>query len=336
MLFGQWSARKSLRDLIFSLNRQARKFYHLGLATVKRSTLADANEQRPAVIFERTYYKLYERLAQEMGPQPKKAPRIKIIDATTIDLCAAVFPWAKFRTRKGAVKLHTVLTGLLPQCVIVTDGRTHDRQAVQDLDFEPGDLLIFDRAYLDYAWLFRLHQGGVWFVTRLKSNSCYEVIQSQAVSGPVLADELIRLSSAKGQTAYPDILRRVHYRDPETGKDYVFLTNRQDLSALEVAELYRRRWQIELFFKWIKQNLKIKAFYGTSKNAVLIQIWTALIAYLLLVWLRFKSKTGWGLLELSRLAQTMLLERCDLWRMLNAKENAPPPQLFLFPLEVAG
>jgi putative transposase len=147
---------------------------------------------------------------------------------------------------------------------------------------------------------------------------------------------VIRLRSPQGQAAFPELLRRVHYRDPETDKEYVFLTNRLDLSALEVAELYRRRWQIELFFKWIKQNLKIKAFYGTSKNAVLIQIWTALIAYLLLVWLRFKSKTGWGLLELSRLAQTMLLERCDLWGMLNPGEKTPPPQLFLFPLEVAG
>lgn len=320
MLFGQWSARKSLRDLVFSLNRHVRKFYHLGLAGVKRSTLADANQQRPAVIFEKTYYKLYERLSAELATQPQGAPKIKIIDATTIDLCAAAFPWAKFRIRKGAIKLHTVLTEMLPQCVLVTDGKTHDQKAVQDLHFEPGDLLVFDRAYLDYAWLYRLHQGGVWFVTRLKTNSCYEVVQTQAASGPVLADQIIRLSSPHGQACYPELLRRVHYRDPETGKEYVFLTNRLDLSALEVAELYRRRWQIELFFKWIKQNLKIKAFYGTSKNAVLIQIWTALIAYLLLVWLKFKSTVGWGLLELTRLAQTMLLERCNLWAML-----CPPP-----------
>ncbi len=153
-------------------------------------------------------------------------------------------------------------------------------------------------------------------MTRLKSSSCYGVIQSRVASGPVLADQIIRLSSPQGQTCYPEFLRRVPYRDPETGKEYVFLTNRLDLSAQEVAELYRRRWQIELFFKWIKQNLKIKAFYGTSKNAVLIQIWTALIAYLLLVWVKFKTKAGWGLLQLTRLAQTMLLERCDLWGML--------------------
>jgi hypothetical protein len=326
MLFGQWSARKSLRDVVFSINRQAHKLYHLGLSQVRRSTLADANQLRPAVIFEKIYYKLYERLSAELTPQPHKAPPIKIIDATTIDLCAAVFPWAKFRTRKGAIKLHTVLTGLLPQCVLVTDGKTHDRKIVQNLRFQPGDLLIFDRAYLDYAWLYRLHQGGVWFVTRLKSNSCYEVIQEQTAAGPILADQVIRLSSAQGQSCYPEPLRRVHYRDPETGKEDVFVTNRLDLSAPEVAELDRRRGQIELFCKWIKQNLKIKAFYGTSKNAVLIQIWTARIASLLLVWVKFKTKAGWGLLELTRLAQTMLLERLDLWALLGLRppDNRQP------------
>jgi len=171
-----------------------------------------------------------------------------------------------------------------------------------------------------------LHQAGAWFVTRLKSNSCYAVIKEQTASGPILADQIIRLSSPQGQACYPKLLRRVHYRDPETGKEYVFLTNRLDLSALEVAELYRRRWQVELFFKWIKQNLKIKAFYGTSKNAVLIQIWTALIAYLLLVWVKFKTKAGWGLLELTRLAQTMLLERMDLWALLGLRppDNRQP------------
>jgi hypothetical protein len=326
MLFGQWSARKSLRDLVFSVNQQVRKCYHLGLSVVKRSTLADANRQRPAIIFEKTYYKLYERLSSELATQPQEAPKIKIIDATTIDLCASVFPWAKFRTGKGAIKLHTVLIEMLPQCVLVTDGKTHDRRAVQDLHFKPDDLLIFDRAYLDYAWLYRLHQGGAWFVTRLKSNSCYEVIKTQVASGSVLADQVIRLSSLQGQSCYRKLLRRVHYRDPETDKEYAFLTNRLDLSALEVVELYRRRWQIELFFKWIKQNLKIKAFYGTSKNAVLIQIWTALIAYLLLVWLKFKSKVGWGLLQLTRLAQTMLMERVNLWALLcpRSPDNRQP------------
>ena len=176
-----------------------------------------------------------------------------------------------------------------------------------------------------------MHQDRVWFVTRLKSNSRYEIIEEHTASGPILADQIIRLSSPHGQASYHELLRRVHYRDPETGKEYVFLTNRLDLPALQIAELYRRRWKIELFFKLIKQNLKIKTFYGTSKNAVLIQIWTALIAYLLLVWLKFKSKVGWGLLEFTRLAQTLLMERCNLWAMLCPRPPDPKhPLLFNF------
>jgi putative transposase len=210
MLFGQWSARRSLRDVVFSINRQARKLYHLGLSQVRRSTLSDTNRLRPAVIFEKTYHQLYERISAELAPLPQKTPQIKIIDATTIDLCAVVFPLAKFRTRKGAIKLPTVLTGLLPQCVLVSAGKTQDLQAIQDLRFQPGDLLIFDQANPDYACLYRLHQEGVWFVTRLKSNSCYEVIQEHTASGPVLADQVFRLSSPQGQACYPGPLRRVH------------------------------------------------------------------------------------------------------------------------------
>jgi Transposase DDE domain/Domain of unknown function (DUF4372) len=332
MLYAQLSGRKSLRDLVFSLNRQAYKLYHLGFTEVKRTTLADANEQRPAVIFEETYHKLLDRLHADMARHQPVNPEIKIIDSTTIDLCAAVFPWAHFRARKGAIKLHTILRDLLPHCVILTDGNTHDLIAAKKMEFEVGDLLIIDRAYIDYAWLYGLHHQGVWFVTRLKTNACYAVMEDRGITAPdlVLADQVIRLSSDHGLAVYPEPLRRVHYRDPETGKEYVFLTNHLDLPALEVAELYRRRWQIELFFKWIKQNLKIKGFYGTSKNAVLIQIWTALIGYLLLIWAKLRSTVGWGLLELYRLIQTMLMERCNLWEVLCPQEKVPPPQLFLF------
>jgi hypothetical protein len=200
---------------------------------------------------------------------------------------------------------------------LITNGKTNDRRAVQDLHFEPDDLSIFGWGSLDYAWLYQLHHGGVWFVTQLKTNSCYEVIQSRTASGPILADQIVRLSPPQGQTRYPELLRRVHFLALETGKGYVVLANRLDLCALEVAEPYRRRWQIELFFKWIKPTLKIKVFYGTSKIHVSIHIWTALIAYFPLVWLRFKSGVGWGLLELTGLAQTMLLERCNLWVMLS-------------------
>lgn len=331
MLYGQLGGRSSLRDLVFSLNQQAPKLYHLGQAEVRRSTLAEANEQRPAIVFEQTYHKLLARVYAEMARQEQVHPELKILDATTIELCAGTFPWATFRARKGAIKLHTVLADLLPQCVVLTDGKTHDLTVAKDLTFAPGDLLVFDRAYIDYGWLFDLHQQGVWFVTRLKTNANYEVVAAQDPAGEaILADQVIRLSSPRGQAAYPAPLRRVHYRDPETGKEYVFLTNRLDLTALEIAALYRHRWQIELFFKWIKQHLKIKAFYGTSKNAVLIQVWTGLIAYLLLFWLKLRSTVGWGLLELTRLVQTRLMERCRLWDLLCPRAKAPPPQLSLF------
>jgi len=333
MLYAQWSGRKSLRDLIFSLNRQGPKLYHLGCPEVKRSTLADANEQRPAVIFEKTYHQVLDRVSAEMARHQKVNPEIKIIDSTTIDLCAAVFPWAKYRSRKGAIKLHTVLRDLLPHCIILTDGKTHDLTVAKQMKFEEGDLLIMDRGYIDYAWLYGLHLRDVWFVTRLKSNACYKVMENWKITAPelVLADQIICLNSSHGLAAYPELLRLVHYRDPETGKEYVFLTNRFDLSALEVADLYRKRWQIELFFKWIKQNMKIKAFYGTSKNAVLIQIWTALISYLLLIWAKLRSTVGWGLLELSRFIQTMLMERCKLWEILSPRDYFPENgQLSLF------
>lgn len=333
MLYGQLAGRTSLRDLVFSLNQQAAKLYHLGQSQVRRSTLAEANEKRPAVIFEQTYHRLLAKVSGEMSRRQLGQPEVKILDATTIDLCATVFPWARFRTRKGAIKLHTVLADHLPRCVVLTDGRTHDLTVAKDLTFAPGDLLIFDRAYCDYDWLFHLHQQGVWFVTRLKASACYEVVETRKTTagGPLLADQVIRLSSPHGRTAYPELLRRVHYQDPETGKEYVFLTNRLDLPALKIASLYRHRWQIELFFKWIKQHLKIKAFYGTSKNAVLIQVWTSLLAYLVLFWAKLRSTVGWGLLELTRLVQTLLMERCRLWDLLCPREKTPPPQLFLFP-----
>jgi hypothetical protein len=238
MLYGQLGGRNSLRDLVFSLNQQAPKLYHLGQAEVRRSTLAEANEQRPAVIFEQTYHKLLARVYAEMARQEQVHPELKIIDATTIELGAGTFPWATFRARKGAIKLHALLADLLPQCVVLTDGKTHDLTVARDLTFAPGDLLVFDRAYIDYDWLFDLHQQGVWFVTRLKTHACYEVLEDRAcASEAVLADQVIRLSSPHGQAAYPSPLRRVRYRDPESGKEYVFLTNRLDLTALEIAAL---------------------------------------------------------------------------------------------------
>ncbi|MDO9070034.1 MAG: IS4 family transposase [Deltaproteobacteria bacterium] len=337
MLYAQLSAKKSLRDLVFSLGRHHQKLYHLGLAPVKRSTLADANEQRPAQVFTQTYFKLLSRLEAELSRQSGPR-RVKIMDATYVPVCDSLFPWADFMPGKSAVKLHFLLDAEAgtPQALHVTSGQVHELEVARALSFAPGDLLLLDRGYVDFAWLYSLHQQAVGFVTRLPGNIRYQVVRDNPVpaDSPVLADQTIRLSTAYSRSRYPATLRLVHYREPETGKNYIFLTNRPDLAALAVADLYRQRWQIETFFRWIKQNLKIKAFYGTSENAVLIQIWTAMIAYLLLLWLKLRSWAGWSVLELTRLVQNLIMERCNLWALLCPRTSDPPDygQLTLFNL----
>jgi Transposase DDE domain/Domain of unknown function (DUF4372) len=340
MLYAQLAGKKSLRDLVFSLGRHLKKLYHLGLAPVKRSTLADANEQRPARIFKETYFKLLARFEAERARRSKPR-RVKIMDATYVPVCDSLFPWADFMPGKSAVKLHFLLEAEngAPQELQVTSGQVHELEVARGLTFAPGDLLLLDRGYVDFAWLYSLHQGGVGFVTRLPANVRYQVVQENP--GPpdssVLADETIRLSTAYSRRHYPETLRLVHYRDAETGKEYVFLTNRPDLTALAVADLYRQRWQIETFFRWIKQNLKIKVFYGTSENAVLIQIWTAMLAYLLLLWLKVRSWADLSILELTRLVQNLIMERCNLWAWLCPRPPDPPDysQLTLFKLNGA-
>jgi putative transposase len=335
MLYAQLSGKKSLRDLVFSLGRHRQKLYHLGLTAAKRSTLAEANEKRPALIFQKTYEKLLARFQAEASRQ-SEARRVKILDATYVPVCASLFPWANFQPSKNAVKLHVLLdSGGAPQDLQVTAGQVHELEVARRLDFAPGDLVLLDRGYVDFAWLNSLHRRGVGFVTRLPGHTRYRVLEERPGSSgsPVSADQLVRLSTPYSRRHYPETLRLVHYRDPD-GKEYVFLTNLPDLPAQTVADLYRQRWQIETFFRWIKQNLKIKAFYGTSENAVLIQIWTAMIAYLLLLWLKVRSWAGWSILELTRLVKNLIMERCNLWALLCPRTSDPPDygQLTLFNL----
>ncbi len=336
MLYAQLSAKKSLRDLVFSLDRHRQKLYHLGLTPARRSTLAEANEKRPARIFQKTYEKLLGRFQAEAGRQPE-ARRVKILDATYVPVCASLFPWANFQPSKNAVKLHVLLDSVgAPQDLQITAGQVHELEVARRLDFARGDLVLLDRGYVDFVWLFSLHRRGVGFVTRLPRHIRYRVLEERPgpPDSPVSADQLVRLSTDYSRRHYPETLRLVHYRDPETSKNYVFLTNLPDLPALAVADLYRQRWQIETFFRWIKQNLKIKAFYGTSENAVLIQIWTAMIAYLLLLWIKIRSRVGWSILELTRLVQNLIMERCNLWALLCPRTSDPPDsnQLTLFNL----
>jgi hypothetical protein len=330
MIYAQLSGKKSLRDLVFSMGSHLKKLYHLGLTTVKRSTLADANERRPARIFAETYAKLLPRFLAELSRFSSPLRRVKILDPTYVPVCDSLFPWADFMPGKSAVKLHFLLDAhaAAPEELRLTSGQVHELEVARTLKFAPGDLLLLDRGFVDFSWLYSLHQDRVGFVTRLPGHIRYRVVQENPVDAgsPVLADQIIRLSTAYSRKHYPETLRLVHYRDPETGKEYVFLTNRQDLPALAVADLYRQRWQIETFFRWIKQNLKIKAFYGTSENAVLIQIWTALIAYLLLLWIKLRSRLGWSILELTRFVQNLLMERFDLWAFLHQRTSGPPDQ----------
>ena len=330
MIYAQLSGKKSLRDLVFSLGRHVQKLYHLGLDPVKRSTLADANEQRPARIFAETYAKLLVRFQAELSRFSSPLRRVKILDPTYVPVCDSLFPWADFMPGASAVKLHFLLDAhaAAPEELRLTSGQVHELEVARTLKFAPGDLLLLDRGFVDFAWLYSLHQDRVGFVTRLPGHVRYRVVQENPVDNdsPVVADQIIRLSTAYSRKHYPETLRLVHYRDPETGKEYVFLTNRQDLPALAVADLYRQRWQIETFFRWLKQNLKIKAFYGTSENAVLIQIWTALIAYLLLMWIKLRSRLGWSILDFARLVQNLLMERFDLWAFLHQRTSGPPDQ----------
>ena len=329
----QLAGRASLRDVVSNLKAQAGKLYHLGCGEVNRSSLARINEQQPHSLYEALFGKLLAR-CQGLGPRHRFRFKNKLysLDASTIDLCLSVFPWAKFRTTKGAVKLHVGLDhdGYLPAFVQITEGRVHEVNLARKLDLPGGSIVVFDRGYTDYAWYNHLNSKGIYFVTRHKKNACYTVIKRRPVSraSGITSDQTIRLTGTKADQC-PILLRRIGYRDPETGKHYVFLTNAFQLSASTIAAIYKERWQIELFFKWIKQNLKIKSFLGTSRNAVMTQIWVAMCMYLLLAYIRFMSKLGLGMQQILRLLQLNLFDRRD----LNALLRGDPPEPQISPLQ---
>lgn len=330
----QLAGRASLRDVVSNLKAQAGKLYHLGCGEVNRSSLSRVNNKQPHSLYEALFGKLLSR-CQALGPKHRFRFKNKLysLDASTIDLCLSVFPWAKFRTTKGAVKLHVGLDhdGYLPSFVQITEGRVHEVNLARKLDLPGGSIVVFDRGYTDYAWYNHLNNKGVYFVTRQKKNACYRVIERHSVSraSGITSDQTIRLTGAKAELC-PVQLRRIGYRDPNTGKHYVFLTNAGHLAASTIAAIYKERWQIELFFKWIKQNLKIKSFLGTSRNAVMTQIWIAMCMYLLLSYIRFMSKLGLGMQQILRLLQLNLFERRDLYALL----RVDPPEPQISPLQI--
>jgi len=331
MLFCQMGAAHSLREICGGLATAMGKLVHLGLRQAPtRSTLAYANTHRPWQLYQTVFEDLLKS-CQELAATKKRRFRFKhplrSLDTSIIELCVKVFDWARFQRTKGAVKLHLQLDhqGCLPCWALVTDGDTNDVRIAQKLEFSPGTIVVMDRGYLDYALYERWTKAGVYFVTRSRTNMLYKVLQEHAVPtrGNVTKDETIQLTSEHARERCTSRLRQVVVWDAEHERELVFLTNIFHLAASTVGAIYKDRWQIELFFKALKQNLKIKTFVGTSENAVNVQIWTALIAMLLLKYLLLKSTWAWSLSNLAAMLRFNLLSYRDLWAWLNAPFEIP-------------
>jgi hypothetical protein len=334
MLFCQLGRAHSLREICGGLASCEGKLAHLGVkAAPSRSTLAYANGHRPYELYMAVFHQLLDRCQVIAGEHRRKfrfKNKLLSLDATVIPLCASIFDWAKFRRKKGAVKLHLVLDhdGYLPTFALITEGKESEVHLAHDLPFEPGSIVVVDRAFFDYCLLGQWTEQGVFFVTRLKARAAYRRTERLAASpdANVGRDDKIELTSPNGQRECPHPLRRIVYTDPQTGRQFEFLTNNFHLAATTIAQIYKERWQIELFFKALKQNLKVKTFVGTSANALQTQIWIALIAMLLLRFLQLKSKFAWSLSNLVALLRMNLFVYRDLWIWLN-KPFADPPQL---------
>src|SRR3989338_4461053 len=331
MLFCQMGGANSLREICGGLATAMGKLVHLGLTQAPtRSTLAYANKHRPWQVYQTVFEDLLTS-CQALAAIKKRRFRLKhplrSLDTSVIELCVKVFDWARFQRTKGAVKLHLQLDhqGCLPCWALVTDGDTNDVRVAQKLEFSPCTIVVIDRGYLDYALYERWTKAGVYFVTRSRTNMLYKVLQEHAVPtrGNVKKDQTIELTSKHARERCLSQLRQVVVWDAEHERELVFLTNVFHLAASTIGAIYKERWQIELFFKALKQNLKIKTFVGTSENAVEVQIWTALIAMLLLKFLLLKSTWAWSLSNLAAMLRFNLLTYRDLWAWLNAPFDIP-------------
>lgn len=331
MMFCQLGHAQSLREITGGLAACEGKLKHLGVAEApKRSTLSYANEHRPWQVFESAFHQLLKRCQGEAAAQKRKfrfKHKLLSLDSSVIPLCLAVFDWASYKRTKGAVKLHMVLDhdGYLPSFAVITEGKTADVTVAKGMTFAPGTMLVFDRGYADYDWWLSLTQRQVTFVTRLKDNADYGVVEKRDVpeGGNIVHDEVILLCSQ--QEIGPQArLRRIEVWVEEKQETMVFVTNHLKLAAATVAAVYKERWAVELFFKAIKQGLKIKTFVGTSENAVRTQIWTALIAMLMVKFLQLRSTFGWSLSNLIALLRQQLFVYRDLFKWLNDPYHAPP------------
>ena len=321
LMFMQLTNRVSLRDSVQSLSVRSKFLYHLGLKRVCRSTFSDANNKRPASFFSALFDLTYQR-CRPVAPKHKFTFKNKLysMDATVVSLCLSLFPWAKFRKTKGGIRLHTVLDhdGYLPAFMEITDAKKHEVRVARSIHLPEGSIVAIDKGYTDYRWFGNLIQNSVYFVTRQKRNAQYRVLARRKVNRKqgLTSDQTIVLMGAKAKQC-PFPLRRIGYRDPKTGNHYVFLTSHFTLSAKTICDIYKERWAIEIFFRWIKNNLRIKAFVGNSENAVMTQIYVAMITYLLLSHLKFMAKLGHTLQTMIRILQLNLFQKVPFEDLFN-------------------
>lgn len=343
MAFAQLTYRGSLRDIVCCLRAMRERLYHMGIrGKVSRSTLADANETRDWRIYSDFAQILIDEarslyIDEDLGLELKET--VYALDSSTIDLCLSVFPWARFRKAKGAVKLHTLLDlrGDIPTFIWITDGKVHDVNVLDHLIPEPGAIYVMDRAYVDFQRLYQLHQSSAVFVTRSKTNTGLRRIYSRRIdkSTGVRFDQTVSLTGYYSKKDYPEKLRRIKYFDAEKGRSFIFLTNQFTLPAITIAELYRYRWRVEIFFKWIKQHLRIKSFYGTSENAVKTQIWIAVSAYVMVAILKKRLKIDLTLYTILQILSITLFEKKPILQALTVDDYrneiaTGPIQLNLF------
>jgi hypothetical protein len=333
MAFAQVTYRESLRDIEACLSAQPAKLWHMGFrGPVRRATLADANETRD--------WRIYAEFAQRLIAQARRLyageslltdlnNTVYALDSTAIDLCLSLFPWAHFRSTKAAVKMHTLLDlrGNIPSFIHISDGKLHDVHALDMLVPEAGAIYVMDRGYVDFARLYRLQEAGAFFVTRAKSNLNAHRVYSAATDRTtgVIADQTIALDGHYTKQDYPMHLRRVRFKDPKTGKTLIFLTNMTTQPASTICELYKSRWQVELFFKWIKQHLRIKAFYGTSENAVKTQIWIAVSVYVLVAIIRKRLKLDASLYTLMQVFSVTVFEKASIESLILQTADSSDP-----------
>jgi len=344
LLYAQATGKKSLRDIEIGLKIHESQWYHLGIKSVAKSSLSYANNNRSYEIFEKLFYSLLEQCKEITESKKFKfnSP-LYSFDSTTIRLSLSIFDWAKYTKEKGALKIHMLLNNetTIPELLTISNGKKGDLSAIKEMDLKlkKGSILVFDRAYIDYSWWNKLDEDKITFVSRTKSNQNIFVLGQHKIEleKNIIADETVIFGDYSAMQKYDKKMRRIKYWDEEKKKEYIYLTNNFILTAKQIADIYKSRWQIELFFKWIKQNLKIKTFLGTSQNAVMTQIWIAMIYYLLLAYIKFQTKFKKSLLELTRMIRETLMLRRNLIDLLSLEvktlfviQRQKIPQLSLF------